>query len=247
MLTAESLSEWEDILRACDEFENALGPSFQPLPPGAAPVITTPFGPAIQYRTHTVACIWAFYYLSRIMLRRVHPSMPPAAMMAAGVSAAQTAQEAQSIGRIVAGVYTPQYPAPPVDPSPSVAGILVEFLIAVFYAAVQYSDPAQRDWTIALLRDITNLTGAKSSASVAGGCETAWIKAFEAGRGPRYEPVEDMPDVERRYAIISLVGTGRDRQFVMVSQTESIHFAMGLLSIDGFYPSVGSDRVIGEV
>ena len=246
-LAAESLSEWEDMLAACNEFENALGPGFQPLPPGAAPVITTPFGPAIQYRTHTVACIWACYYLGRILLRRVHPSMPPAAMMAAGVSAAQTAQDAQLIGRIVAGVYGPQYPSPPVDPSPSVAGILVELLIPVFYAAVQYTDGAQRNWTIALLRDITRLTGGKSSASVAGGCETAWIKAHEAGRGPPYKPVEDMPDVERRYAIISLVGTGTDRQFVMVSQTESMDFAMGLLSIDGFYPSAGKNRVIEEV
>ena len=246
--TAESVSEWEDMDRACTEFENALGPGFQPLPPGAAPVITTPFGPAIQYRTHTVACIWAYYYLSRILLRRVHPSMPPAAMMAAGVAALQTARDAQLIGRIVAGVYTPQYPSPPEDPSPSVAGILVEFLIAMFYAAVQYTDPEQRNWTIALLRDITRLTGGKSSASVAGGCETAWIKAHEAGRGPPYEPVKDTPDVERRYGVISLAGAGSsDRQFVMVSQMESMHFAMGLLSIDGFYPSVGKDRVVEDV
>jgi hypothetical protein len=31
--------------------------------------------------------IWGFYYAMRLLLNRIHPSMPPAIMMAAGVCA----------------------------------------------------------------------------------------------------------------------------------------------------------------
>lgn len=251
ILTAQAHSDWQNMLAACDEFENALGPGFQPLPPGTAPVITTPFGPAIQFRTHVVASVWAYYYVCRLLLHRVHPSMPPAAMMAAGVAAAQTNTYAQLIGRIAAGIHTPQFPNLPVDVGPTVSGILTEYLIAMFYAAVQYSDPAHRTWTMAFLRDITQLTGGKSASSVARGCETAWIKAFEAGRGPPYERVEDVEHAERRYGIVTGLGgmgmgSGDERRFVMAGQGESMHLAMGLLSIDGFYPSHGKDRVVEE-
>ncbi|KAL1959741.1 hypothetical protein VTO42DRAFT_1327 [Malbranchea cinnamomea] len=244
-LTADALDEWHEMLAACDEFENALGPGFQPLPPGTAPVIQTPFGPAIQYRTHIVASIWVYYYTSRILLHRVHPSMPPAAMAAAGVAAPQTAQYAQLIGRITGGVHTPQYPSIPVDVGPSVAGVLTELMIALFYAGVQFTNPAQRSWLIALMRDIQNLTGGRSASAVAGGCETAWIKAYEAGRGPPYERSKDLDYTERQYGVVSFAG--RDRRFVMVSQGESIHLAMGLLSVEGLYPGRGNTRIVEEV
>ncbi|EDN10654.1 predicted protein [Histoplasma mississippiense (nom. inval.)] len=106
--TARAEAEWKEIVAVYDAFEKALGPGYNPLSADSAPPIATPFGPALQYRTHTIACVWSLFYTGRIILERAHPSMPPEAMVAAGICAFRTGQFANSIGRIVAGIYYPQ-------------------------------------------------------------------------------------------------------------------------------------------
>ena len=107
--TRDAHAEWESIRDAFELFSNSLPPEFHPLPPDAAPAIqTTPFGSALQYRTHTISCIWTFYYAGRILVERMHPAMPPAAMVAAGIAAPKTAKYADTIGKICAGLFYPQ-------------------------------------------------------------------------------------------------------------------------------------------
>lgn len=185
---ADAEHEWEEILVAMDTFMQALGRDFQPLPADVTPLIESPFGPARQYRTHTIAVIWGYYYAGRILLHRLHPSMPPAMMMAAGVAAPTTAEYAQIVGRITAGIYYPQiYNLQAGSLSPTLGSSLTEMTVPVFFAAVQYVDPVQRHWTIAKLRDVSRLTGWKTSDAIAGGCEKSWVVAAKYGRGPPYE------------------------------------------------------------
>lgn len=183
----EAEREWEEILVAMDTFAEALGRDFEPLPADVTQSISTPFGPALQYRTHTIAVVWGFYYACCILLKRLHPSMPPAMMMAAGVAASTTTDYAQIIGRITGGIYYPQrYNLEAGSLSPTLGSSLTEMTMPIFFAAVQYMDPAQRGWTVAKLRDVSRLTGWKTSDAIAGGCEKAWIVAAKHGRGPPY-------------------------------------------------------------
>lgn len=263
--TAQAEAEWQDILAACERFEQAMGPAFAPLPPDGAPLITSPFGPALQYRTHIIGCIWGLYYMGRIILHRFHPSMPPAATMAAVVAAPRTAQYAQNIGRVAAGIpydhrlssSASSYYAHPSSSSSSsscppagassnlnvtIAGVLHELTVCLFFAAVQYVDPAQRAWTVAMLRDISIITGSKSPIAIARGCETSWIKAAEAGRGPPHQRMVfdfDPSDVCSREGVVP--DHGNDRRWTAVHRGSSISWAMGLLSIDGDY-AVAEDR-----
>lgn len=190
--TAEARVEWSRILAAFEAFSEALGPGFAPLPPDSVQSITTPFGPAVQYRTHTIAFLMAFYYTGRIMLERLHPDMPPATMVAAGIAAPRTARYSQFIGKIAAGLYYPQQPNLPGDGlSPTLGAALSDITIALFFAGVQFTDAAQRGWTISKLRDITRMSGWQSAAAIAAGCETAWVKSYEAGKGPPYQRTMD--------------------------------------------------------
>ncbi|PGH10996.1 hypothetical protein AJ79_05147 [Helicocarpus griseus UAMH5409] len=234
--TSKAEAEWKEILAAYETFEKALGPGFEQLPPDGAPPIATPFGPAVQYRTHVVACIWSLYYTGRIILERIHPAMPPEAMMAAGICAFRTGQFANSIGRIVAGIYYPQqFDATSVNLIPSLSGVLTDMMIPLFFAGIQYTDAAQRGWTIAKLRNIARLTGGGSATAVATGCETAWTKAFEAGKGPPYQrTMNHMAHVDRGQGTISHPG-GEERKFITVNRAASVMWAMGLLSLQGDY------------
>lgn len=191
----EAEQEWEEILSAMDTLVDAFGRHFEPLPADVTQSIPTPFGPALQYRTHTVAVIWGFYYAARILLYRLHPSMPPAMMMAAGVAAATTAEYAQIIGRITGGIYYPQrYNLQAGSLSPTLGSSLTEMTVPIFFAGVQYMDPAQRGWTIAKLRDISRLTGWKTSEAIASGCEKAWTVAARQGRGPPYDRTAEVDE-----------------------------------------------------
>ncbi|KAF7163140.1 hypothetical protein CNMCM5623_008210 [Aspergillus felis] len=235
-------SEWEDIRAAFDTFAGALGPDFLPLPADTIPPISTPFGPALQYRTHTVAVVWGFYYAGRVLLHRLHPSMPPAMMVAAGVAAPTTADYAQVIGKIAAGIYFPQwFNVEAGKLSPTLGACLIEMTVPIFFAAVQFVDAAQRGWTISKLRDVSRLTGWKSSEAIAIGCENAWIVAARQGRGPPYERTQEnilrkRPDAgpspdegvhENRRA-----GVNIERRFVTISKSMHVHWAMGLLSLE---------------
>ncbi|KAJ5273253.1 hypothetical protein N7478_008378 [Penicillium angulare] len=234
---ADAEREWEEILVAMDTFMQALGREFQPLPSDVTPLIESPFGPARQYRTHTIAVLWGFYYAGRILLHRLHPCMPPAMMMAAGVAAPTTAKYAQIVGRIMAGIYYPQiYNLQAGSLSPTLGSSLTEMTMPMFFAGVQYVDPVQRVWTIAKLRDVSRLTGWKTSDAIAGGCEKAWIVAAKYGRGPPYERSfrtdrdRDGQDVLERDLSSSY---SEDRRFVTVQAPDRAHLAMGLLSLEG--------------
>lgn len=104
--TASALREWESIRQAFEIFRANLGPDFDPLGPEHGPPQQTPFGPARTYRTFNTAGIWLNYYMGLIMLHRTHPTMPPVAMVAAGMAAHKTGVWANEIGRIAAGLTT---------------------------------------------------------------------------------------------------------------------------------------------
>ena len=255
--TSAALIEWDSISTAFATFAAALSPQYSPLTPDLTPQIPTPFGPALQYRTHGIACIQSLYHTGLIVLRRAHPSMPPAAMMAAGVAASQTASHANTIGRICAGIY-PTHAAHQLNPSHGAA--LIESTIALFFAGVQFVEPAQRGWTIAKLRDVARLTGWPTAAAIASGCETAWTKAGEMGRAPKYEKTMDRhakdPRVSgNRPANAGNGGTGSggvgggvggaavgqwagmpgdvsDRKFVVKDKAARVQWAMGLLTLE---------------
>ena len=246
----EAEQEWEEILAAMEIFAHALGRDFQPLPADVTLPIATPFGPALQYRTHTIAVIWGFYYAVRLLLNRLHPSMPPAIMVAAGVAAPTTAELAQTIGKIFSGIYYPQrHSLEAGSLNPNLGSSLTEMTVPLFFAAVQYTDANQRAWTIAKLRDISRLTGFKSSEAVAGGCEKAWIVAAKQGRGPPYQrSFETSRERERQQEVSMLRNPGNidanvhapqeavwemsdDRRFVTVKKDRS-HWAMGILEED---------------
>ena len=105
MATQAAFREWEDIRASFEIFKSCLGPDFEPMGPDLATPEMTPFGPALLYRTLSIAGIWLNYYMGLIALQRAHPAMPPVAMIAAGMSAAQTAPWAYTIARIAAGLH----------------------------------------------------------------------------------------------------------------------------------------------
>ncbi|KAK4997653.1 hypothetical protein LTR60_007732, partial [Cryomyces antarcticus] len=102
--TDAAMDEWTQIRHALNSFASRLGPAFQPLGPEFHQPLATPFGDAVVYRSYDIGCLWAVWHMAVIIAIRSHPSMPPAAMMAAGVAAQQTASMAHEIARIAAGI-----------------------------------------------------------------------------------------------------------------------------------------------
>lgn len=133
--TAEAMEEWDDILNAFRILGERLGPDFAPLGPEYVQEINSPFGPAIQYRTYSIAVIWLLYYMGLIVCHRAHPSMPPTAMVAAGFAARETAMFANKIGRISAGVAPDASTATHVNIGTGTG--LTESAFALFVAGVQ--------------------------------------------------------------------------------------------------------------
>ncbi|KAI9678334.1 MAG: hypothetical protein M1817_006280 [Caeruleum heppii] len=233
--TTEALEEWNDIKQALQVFEECLGPHYQPLPPEYVQPLSTPFGPALCYKTQAIACILSSYNMAQIILHRVHPSMPPAAMMAAGFAARKTARYANEIGRIAGGVL-PSIPNSQV--SPSLGAALIEVTMSLFFAGVQFQDPAQRGWTVTKLQDVARLTGWETCLAIASGCESAWEKAAQYGRGPPYSrtlnplakddrvagrrPGDDSPPPK----------DNTDRRLVSSNPETRVHWAIGLLGVE---------------
>ena len=233
--TLEAEAEWNNLRNTLDIFEESLGPNYQPLSPEHMQPLSTPFGPALYYRTYSISCIWTLFYMGRIIAARVHPSMPPAMMAAAGIAAPRTFEFATLIGRICAGLQ----PISATHPlNPSLGAALMESTLGLFFAAVQYRDAAQRGWTITKLRDIARLTGWQSSAAIAAGCETSWVKTYEAGRGPKYvrtmEPTARDDRVAGRRPWVDGVPPkdSNDRRFITVNAGTRVHWALGLLSME---------------
>lgn len=190
----EAEAEWESILAGYHFYESQLGQAFAPLPVDSTTPVSSPFGPAIQYRSGTIAILWAYYYTGRIMLHRLHPCMPPATMVAAVAAASTTAQFAQTIGKITAGIYYPQIYIQEVGSlNPNLGSVWIEATVNLFVAGVQYTDATQRHWTVATLRSVSRLAGWQSAESIASGCEAAWVNTARAGRGPPYNRTPGFP------------------------------------------------------
>lgn len=198
--TANALQEHASITAAFDLFHRLLSnPEYAPLTPDTTPPIFTPFGAALQYRTYPISCIWAFYHVGRILLHRLHPHMPPAAMVSAGVSARLTHNDAQTVGRICAGLYlTSSYSLQNANLNPSLGSALMESSFSLFFAAIQFQDATQREWTISKLQDIARTTGWQTGAAIAAGCEVCWERMGAAGKGPKYVPKMDRGNKDER-------------------------------------------------
>lgn len=141
--TLQAQKEWKDIMAAFYIFEARLDETFQPLGPEFSQPIRTPFGSAKQYRTYSIACIWMSFNMGLIVLRRVHPTMPPTAILAAGAASRHTAQNVNEIGNIAAGLA----PDAPILQSvnPVIAGSLIESSFALFIAGVQVRNDTSRN------------------------------------------------------------------------------------------------------
>ncbi|SPQ23701.1 a1699cec-7590-4f77-bb51-c0a8806a01b9 [Thermothielavioides terrestris] len=235
--TAQAMREWDDIRQAFEVFRARLGPDFEPMSPDFAPPEMTPFGPALMYRTYGIAGIWMNYYMGLIMLHRAHPSMPPVAVVAAGMAAPQTGHWANEIARIAAGLHEDTTHVAAI--STLVGAAFIESSFPLFVAGVQFRDLQQRHWLVRRLHDIARLTGWQSARQIAEGCESAWIKAAELGRGPPYHSPPDLgplfPDsvwnrprrLDRR---IQELEAGDSR--LVLAQSERAHYALGLLSVE---------------
>ena len=235
--TREAEAEWAAISHAFDVYAESLGPAYAPLSPEHMTPTATPFGPALYYRAYSIACTLILYYCGRIVCLRTQPSMPPAAMVAAGVAAPQTAQYANTIGRIFAGIQPIDRPA---SINPHHGAALMDGCMGLFHAGVQFRDPAQRGWTITRLHEVARLTGWQTSALIAAGCERSWMKAAEMGRGPPYTTMMDPTATDDRVA-----GRGRDpadlnyppkdnndRRFLTINAGTRVHWAIGVLGVE---------------
>ncbi|KAK3292311.1 fungal transcriptional regulatory-like protein [Chaetomium fimeti] len=243
--TADAMREWGEIRQAFDIFHARFGPDFEPLGPDVVPPEMTPFGPALTYRTYSIAGIWMTYYMGLIVLHRAHPSMPPVAVIAAGMAAPQTGKWANEIARICAGL---QEDATHVTSASTLVGAaFIESCFPLFVAGVQFRDLHQRHWAIRRLRDVARLTGWQSARQIADGCESGWHKAAEMGRGPPYHSPPELgplfPDsvwdrprrIDRRIQEL-----GEDGRLVL-AKSEQTHYALGLLGVERDFDTLGID------
>ena len=184
--TQAAKEEHGRIRAALFTFQNRLGEAFQPLAPEYQPELDTPFGKALFFRSYDIGCLWAIFHMAMIITIRSHPDMHPAAHAAAAIAAHETAFHANEVGRIVAGIV----PGPPDQPlNPTLGATLCESCMPSFFAAIQYQSAAQRHATVMRMYHIAQRTGWGSIELIANGCETSWVKAAAAGRGPPYTRV----------------------------------------------------------
>ena len=140
--TAEAIREWEAIRQAFEVFRNHLGPDFAPLGPDIVTMPeTTPFGPAQMYRTFSIAGIWMNFFMGLIALYRAHPSMPPVAMVAAGMAARQTMPWAMEMARVAAGLCEDLNSQ--LSISTMVGSACIESCFCLFVCGIQVSTPRQ--------------------------------------------------------------------------------------------------------
>lgn len=182
-MTRTAVADWTEIQAALTTFEAALTNSaFAPVPQNPSEP-DTPFGPAVRYTIDQVAGLWCYFYLARIIACRCHPSMPPHITIAGAIAAPQSREYAMMIGRIASGMST----APIERGLEAVrAAALCEFCLPLFFAGVQLQSPGQREWTIDSLFDMERLYGFGTAGVIAHGCQSSWIAAAMAGRGPAY-------------------------------------------------------------
>ncbi len=242
--TKEAEEEWQEIRAAFSIIEENFGPDFQALGPEHSQPIQSPFGPALQYRTYGIAGIWIMFYVGLILCHRYHPSMPPAATIAAGIAARQTAFYANEIGRIAAAI-APEATAMP-QVSTQVGAGLIEATFGLFIAGVQYQDPAQRHWLVQRCFDVKRLTGWQTSNAIAMGCESVWVKTAEAGRGPPYsrlleKKIDQSIWYTARRRIDHVISERNDLTKMIVARTDRVHYALGLLGVEEDFENLEFD------
>jgi len=235
-VTAQALEEWNEILAACKTFADRLGPTFQPCTDHHSQSFMTPFGQAVLYREYDIGLVWLLYYMTLIIATRCHPSMPPAATVAVGLAARETALYANMIGRIAAGI-TITAASSPLDAS--IGGAYADCTMPLFFAGVQYREPEQRAWTINRLLDIEQKSGWASAGLCANGCETTWCRAAEMGRGPPYERVnrdvhatDNRVRGEQSYMSADAPINAYDSRFVPSNEVAQMTWAIGLLGTE---------------
>ncbi|KAK6957888.1 hypothetical protein Daesc_000677 [Daldinia eschscholtzii] len=235
--TAEAYREWEGIKRAFEILRSHFGPEFEALGTDVYPARATPFGLAAHYRTYSIAGVWMNYYMGLIVLHRAHPTMPPVAMVAAGISARTTASYCMEVGRIAAGLE--ENIAHLANVSTLMAAALIECCFPLFVAGIQYHDDFQRQWLIQRLHDIARLTGWQSARQIAVGCESSWTKAAQLGRGPPYARSVnlnvDPPGsvwVNARRIDKRIQEINGDESKIVLAKGEKASYAMGLLAVE---------------
>lgn len=258
--TAAAIREWESIRQTFDVFRSQLGADFEPLGPDFETPVSSPFGLALKYRTYSIAGVWMNYYMGLTALYRCHPSMPPIAMVAAGMAAQQTAPFANQVGRIVAGIGGED-----MSTMSSISTLLgcvsIEGSFPLFVAAIQvcfsvchalchpasklicrrllqYQDTAQRHWTVRRMHHVARLTGWQSARQIADGCEAGWVKAANLGRGPPYESPADVdeppPSIWNgpRRIVDRIRELEEEEERMVLSSSERPHYAVGLISVE---------------
>lgn len=250
--TRYALEEHAAITQAFDLFESQLSPDYQPV--GSSHIqIITPFGPALQYKSHSVATLWTYFTMGRILLRRMHPHSPPAAMVSAGVNARVTHDDAQTIGRICGGLFAQHnYLLQAGHVDYILSGAVMEVTFPLLFAAVQYQDHVQRGWTVGKLNEISQVIGWHTSAAIAVACESMWEKAGSMGRGPPYQRTMDRNNADHRLnrayrvaqdnsPIVSKMSpmeehesrfVSHDRKLIDTHASTRAHWAMGLLAVE---------------
>lgn len=243
--TELALQEWQQIRDVVQLFATKLGRSFQPLDPNHQPPMESPFGPVIFYRSWDISCLWSIYYMCLTILIRAHPHMPPAAHMAAGVAASQTRDIVMTIGRIAAGV---PMPAPEQPLNPNLAASLCDLCVPLFFAGISYQTKDQRAWLIERLFEVDRRAGWSTAGIIAEGCQTAWIKAAAAGRGPPHERVQktSFNDIRVRkyrtgYEVVqgtvdeSEQDDDMSRKFVHEKAAARLHWGIGIIGGEDDY------------
>lgn len=186
--TQAALAEHASIAEALALWRSSLGEHFHALRMAPEAAAESPFGPALRYNDPILACCWAFYYLTKIMLQRFHPYSPPAMMVAAGVNAHLTKSDSLAIARIYWGILLDQKEiAQQGSINPTVVAALQELSFPLMFAGVQFQDAAQRAALIESLMVIGKEAGWKTASACASACETSWEKMGNMGKGPPYE------------------------------------------------------------
>ncbi|CAD0088318.1 unnamed protein product [Aureobasidium mustum] len=245
LATANALQEWNSIKAALDFVASSLGPYFQPLDAEYQPQIHTPFGPALVYRSYDISAFWATYNMAMIAALRNHPNMPPAAHVAAAAAAEQTKPYAFSIGRISAGMQT----SPEDQPlDPRMAAAMIDMVIPQFFAGIQYTDASQRAYLVERYFETDRRIGWATASIIAEGCQSGWIRAADAGRGPphvrvskatfsdfrigRYGNAQAQASKQR----LSEWDAENDRKFVKTKTSARVHWAIGLMGTEEDVP-----------
>lgn len=243
MATANAFQEWNSIKEALDFVAHSLGPYFQPLDAEYQPPLPTPFGPALIYRSWDLSVFWTTYNMAMIAALRAHPNMPPAAHVAAAAAAEQTRPFAMAIGRIGAGITVPP---PDRHLDPRMGAAMIDMIIPLFFAGIQYTDSSHRAWLVERLFETNRRTGWATASIIAEGCQAGWIRAAEAGRGPPHVRVRKATFSDFRIgrygegahveAKVSELDAENDRKFVRTKASARVHWAIGLMGTEEDVP-----------